>query len=96
MVSESFNNTAQHDAHELFNRLLNSFHIELLERKEEKRNQEITLQQTAVVKKQRMSIFCRKKQKEQITKSKPSDVAASQQVKKVPFFYDYLFFSRKM
>jgi len=69
---ESFDNYAQHDAHELFNRLLNSIHLVLVEEnKEEKRNQELNLQQTVTVKKQRSSIFKRKKNKKQITKNMP-------------------------
>ena len=72
VVLESFDNYAQHDAHELFNRLLNSIHLVLVEEnKEEKRNQELNLQQTVTVKKQRSSIFKRKKNKKQITKNMP-------------------------
>jgi len=81
---ESFDNYAQHDAHELFNRLLNSIHLVLVEENKERerqqqQQQQLNLEQTkaSVVKKERSSIFKRRKHKKQSSKNNVSDVTES-------------------
>jgi len=80
---ESFDNYAQHDAHELFNRLLNSIHLVLVEENKEReeqqqQQQQFNLEQAAkVVKKERSSIFKRRKHKKQSSKNNVSDVSES-------------------
>lgn len=62
---ESFDNYAQHDAHELFNRLLNSIHIVLMEEnKAERERVKLLGQQMAngmTIKRERSSFFSRKR-----------------------------------
>lgn len=70
---ESFDNYAQHDAHEMFNRLLNSIHLVLVDENKEIQHQQQLLQQQQHAnsnggsggkpKKERSSIFKRRKNK---------------------------------
>nr|XP_002120616.1 ubiquitin carboxyl-terminal hydrolase 46-like [Ciona intestinalis] len=70
---ESFDNYAQHDAHELFNHLINSIHIVLLEEKTAERERRRLLDQQissgVSIKKERHSFFSRMKKENRSSKS---------------------------